>query len=76
FKEKKIQAYGGWNSSLAQMLGLWVRRSQMPDSRKNFLSFLLKPIIKMLINKDKHIFGHSDFKEGMMIPGFYGICKK
>jgi SAM-dependent methyltransferase len=76
FKEKRICAYGGWNSSMAQMLGLWVRRSQMRDSRKNLLSFLLKPVIRMLINRDSHIFGHSNFNEGMMISGFYGICKK
>lgn len=31
FKEIKIRATGGWHASMAQMLGLWVRRSPMCD---------------------------------------------
>jgi SAM-dependent methyltransferase len=76
FKEIKICSYGGWHSSMAQMLGLWVRRSPMNGILRGILSFLLMPLVWMLLKKDQNSFGHSDFKDGLMIPGIYGICKK
>ena len=76
FNEIKIKAFGGWNSSLSQMLGLWVRRSPMNRLLRYILSLSLLPIIWILIKKDKHNFGHSNFNEGVMIPGLFGICKK
>jgi SAM-dependent methyltransferase len=73
FKEIQIKALGGWNASLAQMLGLWVRRKPMSDKKRKFLSFFFKPAIKFLIKKDLK---PLDFNEGSMITGFYGIAFK
>lgn len=74
FRDIDIKATGGWHASMAQMLGLWVRRSPINNKKRKWLSFLLKPIIKILIVKD----GKSiiTFKEGQMITGLYGIAKK
>jgi SAM-dependent methyltransferase len=74
FGDIKIIATGGWHASLAQMVGLWVRRSPMQNSKRKMLSILLKPFISYLIRKDKAI--RVDFSKGPMITGLYGICIK
>lgn len=74
FKDIEIKATGGWHASLAQMLGLWVRRSPMKGNRRKFLSKLIKPIMKILIKLDKT--EQIKFEEGQMITGLYGTAKK
>ncbi len=74
FNEIKIKATGGWHGSMAQMLGLWVRRSPMPNSKRKILSAILKPIVKYLIKIDKP--EQVTFKEGQMISGLYGLARK
>lgn len=74
FQEIEIKATGGWHASMAQMLGLWVRRSPMSSRKRNVLSFISKPIIKYLIKMDKP--EQVVFKEGQMITGLYGTAKK
>lgn len=71
----EIKATGGWHASMAQMLGLWVRRSSLTEKKKKYLSIILKPVIKKLLKWDK--MKEVDFKESQMITGLYGIaCKK
>lgn len=74
FTDINIKATGGWHASMAQMLGLWVRRSPMSKKKRNFLSKLFKPIITYLIKLDNP--GAVQFKEGQMITGLYGIVRK
>jgi SAM-dependent methyltransferase len=74
FKEVKIKATGGWHAAMAQMLGLWVRRSPMANRKRKWLSILLKPVIHYLIKMDKT--GQVTFKEGQMITGLSGVAKK
>jgi SAM-dependent methyltransferase len=74
FTNITLKATGGWHASMAQMLGLWVRRSPMPIKKRKALSFILKPIINYLIKLDKT--DSIAFKEGQMITGLYGIIKK
>lgn len=74
FKDIEIKAIGGWHASMAQMLGLWVRRSPMSSRKRNLLSLILKPLIMFLIELDKP--EQVVFKEGQMITGLYGIAKK
>jgi SAM-dependent methyltransferase len=73
FMVVNIFATGGWNASLAQMLGLWVRRKPMSENKRKLFSIILKPFIKYLIKKDLK---PTMFKEGNMITGLYGIIKK
>ncbi|MBN8575259.1 MAG: methyltransferase domain-containing protein [Candidatus Kapabacteria bacterium] len=74
FTNIEIKATGGWHAALAQMLGLWVRRSPLLGWKRKLLSILLKPIIFMLINKDKNFI--VDFSESQMITSLYGMAKK
>ena len=74
FKNIDIKATGGWHASMAQMLGLWVRRAPMSIRQRNFLSWILKPVIKKLIKMDK--FSPVEFKEGQMITGLSGVAFK
>tara|TARA_R110002096_G_scaffold401880_2_gene598929 strand:+ start:433 stop:1146 length:714 start_codon:yes stop_codon:yes gene_type:complete len=74
FIDIEIKATGGWHASMAQMLGLWVRRSPMSDSKRKYLSIALKPIIRFLIKTDKNT--KVNFVNGQMITGLYGIAKK
>lgn len=74
FKDIEINATGGWHASMAQMLGLWVRRSPMKPGRRRFLSRLLKPVIQFLIKRDDT--KNVQFMEGQMITGLYGTAKK
>ncbi|WDF62878.1 class I SAM-dependent methyltransferase [Flavobacterium sp. KACC 22763] len=74
FNNIEIKALGGWHASMAQMLGLWLRRSPMNPIKRKVLSFLLKPIVLFLIKKDKNL--KVNFIEGQMITGLYGIAKK
>lgn len=74
FSEIEIKATGGWHAAMAQMLGLWVRRSPMSVRKRKCLSWFLLPVIRFLINKDNS--GTVSFKEGQMITGLYGLIKK
>jgi len=74
FTEIKIEATGGWHASMAQMIGLWVRRSPMKGNRRKILSAVLKPLIKHLIKLDKA--SPVFFTEGQMITGLYGLVRK
>ena len=74
FSDISVKATGGWHASMAQMLGLWVKRSPMSSKKRNLLSQLLKPVIKYLIKLDKP--EAVQFKEGQMITGLYGIVRK
>ncbi|RYD68804.1 MAG: SAM-dependent methyltransferase [Sphingobacteriales bacterium] len=74
FCDIQIKATGGWHASMAQMLGLWVRRAPLGVRTRGLLSPLFKPIIKYLIKKDKYF--AMDFNESQMITGLYGVAHK
>ena len=74
FRDVTIKATGGWHASMAQMLGLWVRRSPMRHIKRQLLSWLVKPAIKYLITLDKP--EKVQFKNGQMITGLSGFVKK
>lgn len=73
FSDIEISATGGWHASMAQMLGLWVRRSPMKQQKRKYLSLFLKPVIKYLMKLDKP--DQVTFKDGQMITGLYGMAK-
>ena len=74
FKDIHIKATGGWDAAMAQMLGLWVKRSGVSRKKRKWISFILKPIIKGLIKRDQP--EKVKFREGQMITGLYGFAKK
>lgn len=74
FEAIDIRMLGGWDASLAQMLGLWlVRRPNISVRKRKLLTILLTPIINYLQRKDT--ISHS-FNEQQMCTGFCGIVIK
>jgi len=71
FQKIQLEPLGGWHASMAQMLGLWVRRSALSKRQKKLLSFIILPVYKFLIRKDK-----IKIKEGQMITGVSGMAYK
>jgi len=72
FKHIELQALGGWHASMAQMLGLWVKRAPMPYWIRRLLEWPFLIAIKLLVSKDSV----NGFKEGTMITGVKGIAHK
>lgn len=74
FENIELNATGGWHASMAQMLGLWVRRAPLTNRRRKFLSLFLKPVIKYLIKIDRY--SKVEFSESQMVTGLSGIAYK
>ncbi|MFC1819074.1 class I SAM-dependent methyltransferase, partial [Thermodesulfobacteriota bacterium] len=74
FVNIELRALGGWDASLAQMLGLWVRRRPglNPLFRK-LLSIVSVPLISYLHKIDKK---PEVFCESSMITGLCGLAQK
>ncbi len=73
FKDVEIKSLGGWHASLAQMLGLWVKESNLTGFRKRIALKITKLLIPYLIKNDikDNTFGHH-----CMITGLYGTAIK
>lgn len=74
FSEIVLKPTGGWYASMAQMLGLWVRRAPMAERKRRILSRILKPVVAYLIKRGAR--ETLSFKDGQMITGIYGFAKK
>lgn len=73
FTDIKIASTGGWHASMAQMLGLWIKRGVSNKNLKLTLSYIFKPVIAFLIKKDKI---PMQYNEGQMNTGFCGTAYK
>lgn len=73
FKDSTIKPLGGYDASLAVMLGLWINRHRGKSIKDRLLRRLLMPVIKKLIKIDKP---STDYTEGSMYTGFYGFAEK
>jgi SAM-dependent methyltransferase len=74
FGSIRIRALGGWDASLAQMLGLWVRRRRMREVPRRVLAFLLTPVVFWLLSRDRR--KAVEFREGDMITGLAGTAER
>jgi SAM-dependent methyltransferase len=82
FNDISITPLGGYNASLAQMLGIWIynHRNKLNSIFKKrlfekFEKCVLYPIIKKLLKKDSTLSTDS-YGENSMPTGFYGYAKK
>ena len=73
FVNVTMDALGGWDRSLAQMIGLWVRRRPMSPSQRSFLTALAGPLVQWLNRKDTP---PREFAESCMITGIAGTAHK
>ncbi len=53
FEDLNIRALSGWDASLAQMMGLWMKRAPMSPERRNAMAQKLWPIYQELIESDE-----------------------
>ena len=69
----QMKALGGWDASLAQMIGLWVRRRPMPERARRILQRLLWPVHRWLIRRDRP---PRSFTQSAMITGLAAVSRK
>lgn len=53
FENIEITCLGGWDASLAQVLGLWLKRRKMSKTNQKRLFYVIKPVIQYLLKKDR-----------------------
>lgn len=73
FEDIQIKALGGWDASLAQMIGLWIRRAPLDDHLRKECEGLLFPFYQRLIERDTK---PKSFIESAMITGLTVTAKK
>ncbi len=76
FSNIQLFELGGWDASLAQMISMWFSNRPLSTKKKKILYFFLKPIVKLLIKKDKLLPAKHQFKDCDMITGIYGFAHK
>lgn len=72
FTDIVLTPHGGWNASLAQMIGLWVTRRPMGERRRALLKRLTLPIVRRLLRGDSV----GSLQHGPMITGLSGTAMK
>jgi len=72
FRQIEIVPLGGWDASLAQMLGLWVNRRPLSRPQRLLLRGVVRPAIKFLLSRDQK----PDPMTGPMITGLCGTLVK
>ena len=73
FRGVSVSALGGWDASLAQMLGLWAKRRPMPKWKRSVVLRLLFPVIRGLLSRDVLPTG---FLDGDMVSGCAAVAEK
>ncbi len=73
FEQIKPTALGGWDRSLAQMIGLWILRRPLSQWRRAILSALAVPVVSYLSKHDKP---PAEFYESSMITGISATAIK
>lgn len=83
FENVELQPLGGWDDSLAQMIGLYVRRRPMPRYVNALLSFLVWPVMYLYVRlQRKFCTGRiraewkEEFPERFMFTGVSGTAYK
>lgn len=73
YTEIALKALGGWDASLAQLIGLWVRRRPMSPRRRQMLSRLALPVVRFLASRDSP---PRAFSDNCMLTGLAGTARK
>jgi SAM-dependent methyltransferase len=74
FKDIELKALGGWHASMAQMLGLWIKRAPMHKRLRSFLLPVVLLVYKRLLAWE--VKTNTNFRSGAMITGIYGTARK
>lgn len=73
FDNINIRSLGGWNASLAQMLGLWISEKKKKGIGNKMLVWFVQRIMRYLLRTDKR---DHDFGKHCMVTGLYGTAVK
>jgi len=73
FAEITLKALGGWDASLAQMIGLWVRRRSLSPVKRKLSSMVAALIVRTLQRSDVR---PTRFNESTMITGLSGTARR
>ncbi len=73
FAQVQLKALGGWDASLAQMIGLWLKRRPMSARARALVSRLAVPLVRYLSDRDVR---PDEFYESSMITGLSGTAIK
>ncbi|MEA3487103.1 MAG: glycosyltransferase [Thermodesulfobacteriota bacterium] len=72
FEDIQIRSLGGWDASLAQMIGLWLKRAPMNNDRRKQMTRDLFPLYKHLAEQDKAF--DTSFGSDFICPGWSGLA--
>ena len=72
FTDAVVRPSGGWDASLAQMIGLWVMRRPLPPRLRTVLKFISYPVVRFLLRMDK-VPADNDW---LMITGLSALARK
>jgi SAM-dependent methyltransferase len=73
FKESDIKALGGFNLSLAILIGLWLEKRDLSKRGRIIFKFILTPFYKYLLKKD---IIYNNFTNDQYPSGLYGYATK
>jgi len=73
FGQVQLKALGGWDASLAQMIGLWLRRRPMSAPARAIFTRFAVPLVRYLSDYDVR---PDEFYESSMIIGVSGTAIK
>jgi SAM-dependent methyltransferase len=72
-KQIQISSLGGWHTSFAQMMALWVRESNLSSRKRRIATAIAKRLIPFLLKNDIR---DNKFGQHCMISGLYGTARK
>jgi SAM-dependent methyltransferase len=72
FADIQLQSLGGWDASLAQMMGMWIEYRKRPKLVRIFFKIVLAPFYLLLLSSDKK----QSFDDLTMITGIHGLITK
>lgn len=79
FDDVQIRALGGWDASLAQMIGLWLKNRPMSPERRAEFTEKLFPLYNVLVNNEiqrEQPDYNEMLKQNIMITGLTGVATK
>ena len=74
FIDIDLSPLGGWDASLAQMIGIWFEQRPLSARKKNILAKIILPVVNKLIKMDSKFDKSQLFRNGGMITGISGTA--
>lgn len=72
FAECRVSTYGGWNSSLGHVIGLWISNAAMGRAKRAILSRILYLLVRLFLYRDDT----DTDPDAMLFPGLYALAKR